>query len=204
TPEDASFCVRCGRQLRNAPFVSSHRMMGLKQQAPDAKNERKTLVLIAAVVSVVVVLPIVLAAILYVMVLGFGGAEDYPPTAYLSCTSVVGGFMFTFSDPSHDVYWSDVTIRVSDYYDFVSWDTLSSDLDGGAQTTKAYALKTLGDGLQVYLNVTDLAGNGMIDDGDFFTLSPGGGSLFDSEVIYEAVVIYQPTGATVCMSTFGP
>lgn len=201
-PEDATFCVRCGRQLKNAPFVSSHRMMAMKQSAPDAKSERKTLILIVAIVGVVVVLPVVLAAVLYVMVLGFGGTEDYPPTAYLARTTVPDGYNFTFSQPSRDIYWSDVTIRFSDGYEFVSWDPLSSDLDGGSQTTQAFPLKALSVNFRVYLNVTDLDGNGMIDEGDYFTLTAGGGTQFTAGVEYETTVIYQPTGESLCTSTF--
>lgn len=201
-PEDASFCVRCGRQLKNAPFVSSHRMMGIKQATAETRSERKTVVLVAAILAVVIVLPIVLAAILYVMVLGFGGEDDYPPAAYLARTSVADGYKFTFSEPSRDMYWSDVTIRLSDYYDFASWDPLSSDLDDGYMTTEFCDPKALGVDIQVYLNVTDVAGNGMIDDGDYFTLTAGGGTEFVSGGVYEAMVVYQPTGESVCTSTF--
>jgi hypothetical protein len=188
--------------MRNAPFMSSHRMMGTKQVAASGKSERNTLVLIAAIVAVVIVLPIVLAVILYVMVLGFGGSDNYTPAVYLARTSVADGYMFTFSAPSRDIYWSDVTIRLSDYYDFVSWDPLSSDLDGGFASTMVYSVKTLGGDLQVVLNVTDAAGNGMIDSGDYFTLTAGGGTEFSSGVEYEAMVLYQPTGESICISTF--
>jgi len=201
-PQDASFCVRCGRQMRNAPFVSSHRMMGTKDAAAGTKSERRTIVLIAAIVAVVIVLPIVLAAIMYVMVLGFGNEDDYTPAAYLGRTSVADGYKFTFSSPSRDVYWSDVTIRLSDGYDFVSWDPVSSDLDGGSASTHSYTLEALGEDLQVWLNVTDNAGNGLIDNGDYFTLTAGGGTDFVWGVAYEVMVIYQPTGESICTIIF--
>lgn len=201
-PEDVSFCVRCGRQLKNAPFVSSHRMMGPKQEAAGAKSERKTLILIVAIVAVVIVLPIVLSALLYVMVLGFGVDGTYPPSAYLSRVTVPDGYGFTFSEPSRNIYWSDVTIQLSDGYDFVSWNTVSSDLDEGYSTTKVYSLRTLSGDIQVWLNVTDISGNGMVNSGDFFTLTAGGGTAFVSGVSYEAMVLYQPTGESICTSTF--
>lgn len=58
-----------------------------------------------------------LAALLYVMVLGFGGTDGTdgtPAIQVLSRSSVVGGFKIAFTAPTSEVVWSDVTMTLSD------------------------------------------------------------------------------------------
>ncbi|MCJ2532836.1 MAG: type IV pilin [Candidatus Thermoplasmatota archaeon] len=149
-----------------------------------------------------VAITVVLAAVLYVMVLGFGTDTTTTPTSSITKTTVSSGVKLTFAPVSVDTQWDDITILLSDGTNTIQWTPATANLDN---TTTAKELLGTGTGLlgslAVYCNVTDLAGNGYVNQGDYFTLISGGGS-FSTATTYTATIIHAPSAGEMCHQTF--
>jgi flagellin-like protein len=139
-----------------------------------------------------VAITVVLAAVLYVMVLGFGGTSTQTPAATYQKTTITNGQKITIvSITKTDVPWDDVTIQVSDGTTIQAWTPTKAT----QMTTNAVALgaKALGTGLTVSVNLTDVSGNGFVSGTDYFTIQATTGS-FASTTQYTAVLLYEPSG----------
>lgn len=145
---------------------------------------------------------VVLAATLYVMVFGFGlGSSNTPPVASFTKTSITNGFKFTFTSFSMDTVWGDIYIVLSDGTNSVSFDNITTEsLTTGVTVLKSFGSRTL-DSLTVFINVTDLAGNGYVNQGDSFTLTTSGG-VFSNAVPYEAFLMHGPTSSKIFSMPF--
>jgi flagellin-like protein len=145
-----------------------------------------------------VAITVVLAAVLYVMVLGFGGTSTTTPTATYSKTAIVGGQQINVvSITRSDVSWDLIKVQVSDGTAFAEWDTVAADLDGGSALTMNYTTKPLGS-LTVCLHVTDVGGNGLLSGTDYFKVfTYGGATAFANGQTYTAVLIYTETGEKI-------
>ena len=140
-----------------------------------------------------VAITVVLAAVLYVMVLGFGTGGGSTPSLQITKSTTTAGWTFTCTTPTQTVNWDDVTI-ILQYVGggtSVQWANLTTaGLTGAGVTTQKLgdATKTL-DGAAKFLNVTDLGGNGQINNGDSFVLTTGGswtaGHTFKVTLLYE-------------------
>jgi hypothetical protein len=159
------------------------------------------LILVLSIVIIVIVVPIVLSTVLHFMVLGFGTSDGTGPVSSLVSEPVQSGERFTFASISRDTVWSDITIVLSDGLDSIAWTPSTSELDNGIETTAQYPVVMLGD-ISVFCNITDLAGNGRISGGDFFTLTTGSPNRFDATGPYSVTVIYDPNGGQICSTTF--
>jgi len=194
--DGASFCGSCGRQVGIPPFKSP-------QLQPLPKKDNKVLWIIVIVVILVIVLPVILSAVLYFMVLGFGGSSTQvpeTPVTQITKSAVTGGCKFMFAPMSRDTQWDDVTILLADGVNTVAWYPPTIGLDSGSSVEWVGAPQMLG-ALEVFLNVTDLAGNGHINMGDFFTLTVGGGA-FSSSTTYTTTILYDPTAMSMCTVYF--
>ncbi|HIH02144.1 TPA: type IV pilin [Thermoplasmata archaeon] len=150
-----------------------------------------------------VAITVVLAAVLYVMVLGFGGTSTQTPTSSLTKSTVTSGVKMTFAPVSVDTQWSDVTILLSDGTDTVQWATVTTDLDDGTTTKDEFTVVTLTTAsINIYCNVTDLAGNGYVNQGDYFVLTTGGANAFSSATTYTVTIMHDPTAAEICHLNF--
>ncbi len=163
---------------------------------PEYKRVGK-ICLILGVVAIVV--EIGLAAVLYVMVLGFSTTSTSTPTTTLSEESIVGGMKFTIRSFNVEVAWTDVSILVDTLEVAVAWAPSTSDLTGDIGTTAVYGPETFG-ALSVTLTVTDLSGNGRVDQGDYFTLTTS--PDFSASEEYSLAMIYEPTDGVIAQSTF--
>ncbi len=145
-------------------------------------------------VILVVVLPIVLSALLYFMVLGFGGTSIDGPTATYQMNTIANGQKITIvSITMFEVPWDDFKIQLSDGMNIAEW-----------SPTKAFQSSTVGHnyststaltGLTVCLWIYDLAGNGFANDADYLTLfTYGGASGFAYDTVYSALLLYEPSG----------
>ena len=146
---------------------------------------------------------VVLAATLYIMAFGFGtGTTDTPPVADISKSSVTDGLKFTFTPFSKDTVWSDVSILLSDGTETISFGNITTEdfMSDSGTVTKSLGYRDLGN-LSVYMNLTDLAGNGYANQGDSFTLTTGGGA-FSNAITYEVFLMYDPIGAVITSVTF--
>jgi flagellin-like protein len=145
-----------------------------------------------------VAITVVLAAVLYVMVLGFGGTSQTTPALQIPSVTTISspdGKKCSLTQPTAEATWTDVKIVLQLGGASVDWEPVSSDLDGGSLVTAAYGSETL-NSVAIYLNVTDLGGDGNIDNGDYFTLT---GALSGS---YTILMVYEPTNALMTEKTF--
>jgi hypothetical protein len=132
--------------------------------------------------------------------LSFAG-QPVTPVSSLTKSSIANGVKLTFAPFSQDTQWSDVTILLSDGTNTVTWSPLTADLAGASTMTKAYGIRTLG-ALSVYCNVTDLAGNGYINQGDYFTLKVDSSQSWSSATAYTVTIMHDPTAAEICHLSF--
>lgn len=141
-----------------------------------------------------VAITVVLAAVLYVMVLGFGGTQQTTPVATYSKTTISSGQRITIvSITKTDVSWSDVKIQLSDGTNFAEWSPVATNLSGGSAISANLSSDTLG-ALTVWCTVFDVSGNGYVSGSDYFQLVA---SSFVSTTTYSAVLIYEPTGEKI-------
>jgi len=148
---------------------------------------------------------VVLAATLYVMVFGFGANTNTPPVASFTKSSVPGGFKFVFTPFSKDTTWDKLTIVLTDDSNAISFNnTTTASMSGqsGTVTTVTHSdgSRVLG-ALTVWMNATDLAGNGYVNQGDSVTLTAAGGQ-FSKSTIYTISLLYKPSGDTIASQSF--
>jgi flagellin-like protein len=150
-----------------------------------------------------VAITVVLAAVLYVMVLGFGGTSSTPGINVLRKSSVGTGFKVEFTAPTAEVKWSDVTIQLSAGADTVSWNDMTTEaLTSTTQPAVWHGAQKAGGGavVGVYLNITDLAANGAMSNGDYVTIQMPAG--FASSTSYTLTLHYEPTSGSMLAYTF--
>lgn len=148
---------------------------------------------------------VVLAATLYVMVFGFGANTNTPPVADFTKSSVTGGFKFVFTPFSKDTTWDKISIVLSDDTHAISFnntttESLSSPSGVVATITHCDGSRVLGN-LTIWMNVTDLAGNGYVNQGDSVTPTTSGGH-FSKNITYTIFLIYKPTGDVITSQQF--
>ena len=145
---------------------------------------------------------VVLAATLYVMVFGFGVDSNNAPVADITKESVENGLRFKFTPFSKETSWSDISIVLTAGSVSVAFTNITAEdlLSESGFVTAGFGSRDLGS-LTVFMNATDLAGNGQVNQGDSFTLTTGGGT-FSNNVTYEVFVMYDPNGAFITSMTF--
>jgi flagellin-like protein len=161
------------------------------------KNDEAVSPVIATILMVAIT--VVLAAVLYVMVLGFGGGES-TPTVLIQDQETTGadGIKVIFAGPTSDAEWGDIIFQLDDGTDIIAWDDhTSDDLGTGDPITYNYASVVLGT-VNVYLNITDLTGNGGLDRGDYVVVDLAGGQEWDGGTDYLLRLIYNPTDDQMC------
>jgi len=185
---DIKFCPRCGYSYDQRAVTPQQ---GYIQPQPQGMS--KTTLVIIILLVVLVIVPVVLSAILYIMVLGFGGTSTTPGATYVQAPITNGEQVTIVAISRTDVRWDDIKVQLSDGTYFAEWDPRTADLDGGSAVTAPYAAEFLGT-LLVGLTVTDVGGNGFVSGSDFFRVTA---TSFDSEAFYSAVLIYEPTGESI-------
>jgi len=198
-------CGSCGREIQGrydfCPYCgfSITGKIGPSQVQLQNRHGINTTTLVIILIVLFVVIPVVLASILYVMTLGFGGTSAISPTTQLTVSDVPGGVKMTLAQVSIETIWSDVTILISDSANTGSWYNISAaHLDDGLMTTKNYGDTIVGS-LAVNLRITDLAGNGYLNQGDYLTLVA---ETFSETTRYTVTMIYDPTASEMCHTTF--
>lgn len=165
---------------------------------PESKHVGK----MCAMLGVVgIFVSVALAALLYLMVLGFGGLSE-TPTSALSRGYVTNGVKFTIVVvSSSSVYWADLRITLMDSHELVSWSPQLNDLESGFGSGLEFPAVSLGS-LMVTCKMYDVAGNGIADPGDYFTLTTEVPPTFSSATTYQVAIVFEPTGSTMTSSSF--
>lgn len=145
-----------------------------------------------------VAITVVLAAVLYVMVLGFGGTSTTTPVATYSKTAITNGEQINIvSITKTDVSWDKIKVQLTDGTNFGEWEPAATDLDGASAVSHNYSVDAMGS-LSVCCWVYDVAGNGVVSGSDYFRVfTYGGAATFASGTTYSAVLIYTETGEKI-------
>lgn len=133
----------------------------------------------------------------------FDENQTSTPAVSLSKTSVTEGVKISvMSISSSDVSWGDVRITINDGGNFATWNPSAADLGGGIAKTFNYSNQPLGS-IWVCCQVTDLAGNGIINNGDYIVLTSYMNSMtFSTSTTYTVTLVYDPTAEQMAMIPF--
>lgn len=137
-----------------------------------------------------VAITVVLAAVLYVMVLGFGtGGTSTPSVQISSRTTTADGYKWQLTAPTSEVTWTDFTVILQSGTLSSTWNTATqAALTGdGLETQELGAMTDLGPSF--WLNITDIGGNGIMSNGDYFTIEGG----FAPGTAYTVILMHEPT-----------
>lgn len=208
-PQHQRNCVACGRAIDSGVGFCPHCGHDFRASVPSTSElarpkKSKSALWVVAVIAIVVVVGLVLAGVLYVLTLGFGGDGDgVIPEATMVKSAVAGGDKFTFTWVSKPLLWSDASISLSDGSNTKSWNLATSDLDNGtyAMWNAVSTTANLGT-LRVNLSITDVAGNGYVNQGDCFTLTVGNDEVFSSFTTYTVTMIHVPSGGRICYAAY--
>lgn len=146
-----------------------------------------------------VAITVVLAAVLYVMVLGFGADTTQTPQTTVSKTAITDGWRLTVGTLTDDVSWDQVDVLLIASGASVTWTEITTaNQTGVGAILNDYGPKTLGT-LAVTLKIMDLSGNGKVNGGDYIELTA---SSFSSSVDYELRLMYTTTSQPMASTTF--
>ena len=130
------------------------------------------------------------------MVLGFGGGSNTPTVQITSRTTTDNGYKFTLTAPTSETTWTDFTVILQTGSTSVTWSNITQTaLTGTGVQTQALVGSFSG---TIYLNVTDLGGNGIMSNGDYFTLE----YAFASGTSYSLTLQHEPTDGTMASQTW--
>jgi flagellin-like protein len=145
-----------------------------------------------------VAITVVLAAVLYVMVLGFGGTTSTPSIQKLRGSTVSYGYKVELTNPTSEVKWDDISsVQLSDGTNTAAWTNVTSAKESGSTPSAGhYGSKALGS-LTVFLNITDLAGDGKVSNGDYLVFTTYSSPTFSSTSTYTLTLLYKSTGGSL-------
>ncbi len=200
-------CVSCGRPLEWNASLCPYCGHDYRPQAQIRQPQRKSSSgWIVAVVVIVVVVVFVLPFVMYMMILGFGGTDGgttlTPATNVLAKSNIQDGVRVSFLTPTMTVSWSQVMFQLSDGFNTAVWLNCSSAaLTGPAPEEWHYGTGQYLGSFEVFANVTDLEGDGVMGMGDSIALTTGGGA-FASGSTYTLILLYVPTGESMLAYPF--
>jgi hypothetical protein len=124
------------------------------------------------------------------------------PTTILSRSNLPGGAgkNFTCSEPTLDLHWNEITVYLTDGTVTVNWSLSMAGLNSGSLNMSEFGPRNVGT-LVVFLNVTDMAGNGSVSADDFFTFTTSNGR-FNPARNYVVTLEYKPTLDLIAQMTF--
>jgi flagellin-like protein len=137
-----------------------------------------------------VAITVVLAAVLYVMVMGFGGNTNSTPTgSFTSVTGTTANKVISVGAVSPTVKWTDVKFSIQPG---TGAPVVSSAITTQAGTNVTVAVT----GYTLF--GTNLASNGNVNNGDSITIYSG----LTAGNTYTVTLIHVPTGGSICSKTF--
>lgn len=122
----------------------------------------------------------------------YDGGLETTPLVSLSRTTVANGVrMEVVSISESDVSWNDVYFMLTADIYWVEWYPEYGILDNGYTEMVELGEEWLGSS-PMYMNVTDLAGNGVIDEGDYVTITSSSDGWYSS-TLYSLSVYHRAT-----------
>lgn len=153
------------------------------------KNRSGVSPVIATILMVAIT--VVLAAVLYVMVMGFGGPSNSVPTGSFSTKDkVTNGEKLTFAAFSPETAPSQLQVVVAVGSNSVTYNLA----DDGTFTIKTGSALT-----GIAVSYTDLAGNKIINSGDYLTVTTSTGFTAGQ---YTVTILYASTGDKITDASF--
>jgi len=124
------------------------------------------------------------------------GWDLVTPYVYLTRVSISYGSRISIDYISDPASWGEVGIGLTGgTSSWIYWHPVASDLTGSGAVTHSYGSQSLGS-LTVVLNVTDISGNGWVDQGDYITIqAPPDG--FDYYTNYIIELTFEPTTSSM-------
>jgi flagellin-like protein len=143
-----------------------------------------------------VAITVVLVAVLYVTVSDLGKTSNTPVVAILSTNAESYGYKVTLTNPTSEVRWGEVMIQLSDGVNTVTWLNFTTDdlVSATAPVVWKFGGSSSLGSLSVFLNVTDMTGNGRINMGDYLVFTTFASPTFLQSVDYKLTLLYKPTG----------
>ena len=116
-----------------------------------------------------------------------------PPTMTMTRSNLPGGIgvNWTCDEPTAPLSWDEVRVFLTDGTNTVNWTLTMGGLDGGVFNTTEFGMRTIGS-LSVFLNVTDMTGNGSVNATDYFTFTTSG-SKFNPARDYIVTLVFIPS-----------
>jgi len=152
------------------------------------KNRSGVSPVIATILMVAIT--VVLAAVLYVMVMGFGGTSSSAPTGTFTSaakSSTANTMVFTFNTMSKDTQFTDCKVSiVKDSGASSLTPALATGSTGVTTTDTTYKVVS-----------TDLGGDGKISNGDYLTISA---TTLTSGSTYTVTLLYND-GSQICQKS---
>ena len=107
--------------------------------------------------------------------------------------------VWTCTEPSSELVWGDITIRLTDGTDTVEWSINTTGLDNGTTSIAEYDPILLGTDL-IWLNITDDLGNGAANASDVISFTTDG--RFNPIKTYVITIVFEPTLDEIVAKTF--
>lgn len=125
---------------------------------------------------------------------------EHAPAITMSRTRLTDGIKWTIDSVDGELMWNEIDVTLTDGTNTVNWSLTMGGLASGSMNKTEFGVRTLG-AMLVYLNVTDVAGNGSVEVGDYFTFTTSAGK-FNPAKSYVVTLVYRPTGDVIVQSTF--
>jgi hypothetical protein len=136
------------------------------------------------------------------MVLGFGTGGSGTPSIQITQRTAISspdGYKFALTAPTTEVAWTDLTIILQTGALSATWSTATqAALTGTGVQIQELGIQTSITSSNFFANITDMGGNGYINNGDYFTLT---GSFADS-TSYTVTLMYEPVDGQMVSQTW--
>jgi flagellin-like protein len=171
--------------------------LGMKKRWAMRRDSEAVSPIIGTILMVSVT--VVLVAILFVMVVDIGDNEFTPSVMALDKTNIANGCKIALTDPTGEVKWGDIFVQLSEGTNITSWTNLTTEdlVNPSLPAAWSYGSALTLSGLHVFLNISDLAANGKINQGDYLTLTTYSTPTFSTMTTYTLVLVYRPTGGMI-------
>lgn len=124
------------------------------------------------------------------------------PHATLSKATITDGKKFTFISVNMSLSWDNVTLVLSDGTEKPAWQPSSAALSGAMGAHSALGSHSI-NGATVWCNATDLSGNGLVNSGDYFTLTWSSMYPLPADP-YSVFVLFFPNSMEIASISFTP